>query len=160
MKNEDQNSFFPTVGALLGPLSVPGAFMVIAGLLRLKAVGLNPSAIGAFLLKYIVGLVLYAVFVRSISQVRLSRAGVRGSTRTVVSWPEITEVVGYSNLFISGVRVRSAYKNSVWIHRSVWTNPNFAERVAELASDSILNQALVADCARARAEEVADRGEA
>lgn len=145
-----EEQYFPTIRALLGPISIPVAILLLGSLLRLKDSTPEPSAVFAHLLEYAVGIALYLILIRALCVVRLSVHGIRGSTRTLTSWKDITEVSRNRSLLVAGFHVRSAHK-SLWIHQSVWTNPAFVRRVDALASGSALNRALVTDRAMARA---------
>lgn len=158
-ERSDEQRYFPSVGAVLFPLSIPLALMFVISVLRMLRHGVDVSLLLAHVLKYVCGLVLYVLFMRAICVVRLSRAGIRGSSRTLTSWTEITQVAVHRNLFISGFYVRSAHKRSIWIHRSVWSNPAFARHVDVLAASSALHRALVTDRALARVAQAQDRGD-
>jgi hypothetical protein len=154
-----EERYFPTIGALLGPILIPLVILLLGSLWRLRETSAELGAVAAHFLEFVVGTTLYVIVIRALCVVRLSAQGIRGSTRPLTSWKDITEVARNRSLLVAGFHVRSAKKYSIWIHQSVWTNPDFGRRVDALASGSALNRALVTDRALARAAQAQDRGD-
>ena len=150
-----EQCYFPAISALLTPELIPVCVLIAGGVWRLSDSGADTIAL--YLLKYIAGLLLYVIVMRATCVVRVSSQGIRGSSRTTTLWQEITEVVKHNSMLVSGFHVRSALKNSIWIHQSVWKNPEFCRCVEVVAASSALNRAIVTDRAMARIAQARNR---
>ena len=143
-----EQCYFPAISALLMPVLVPVAILIAGGLWRLGGSGADTIAL--YLLKYVAGLLVYVIVTRATCVVRLSPQGIRGSSRTTTHWQEITEVAKHNSMLVSGFHVRSALKHSIWIHQSVWKNPEFCRCVELVGAGSALNRAIVTERAMSR----------
>jgi hypothetical protein len=154
--NEEQ-CYFPALSAVLMPVLFPISILIAGGVWRLSGSGADTIAL--YLLKYIAGLLLYVIVMRATCAVRVGPQGIRGSGRTITAWQEITVVAKHSSVLVSGFHVRSALKNSIWIHQSVWKNPEFCRCVETVAASSALNRAIVTDRALTRVAAAQNRGD-
>jgi len=85
---------------------------------------------------------IVALCIRFSSTVRVTPDGIRGVAGNTILWNEMTEVEDRGRGIFGGLHVRSTYKNTVIVSRSIASTHAFLAAVERHASGSVIHEVL------------------